>query len=187
MNQNRTPRPLLRRATCPCTPISRELPVHTNASCGRGAPSSQAFTRKRIALGGGHRSGGKRQPRVDLRSVRRWFIRKAMVAPGDGVAIFRQRIADVVGHSKTGNPLAMTMGRYPGRAYLTALRTCLEAVKLPNVRGEAGAHADLAEAVLLVPANRGADLPNLSRYTSGMMTTRAGTRIGSAAPCSLPC
>ncbi len=113
-----------------------ELPAQTNAARGRGAPVSQAFTRKRRALGVDDRASGERQSRVDLHSFRRWFIRKAIVAIEDGATGFHQwTIADVVGHSKEDGPLGMTMGRYPGRADVKALRACVEAVKLPNVQG----------------------------------------------------
>lgn len=40
-------------------------------------------------------------------------------------------IADVVGHSNEDGPLPMTMGRYPGKASLDAMKACVEAVNLP--------------------------------------------------------
>lgn len=109
-----------------------ELPEQANAARGRGAPITQAFTRKRRALGVDDTPDGARQSRVDLHSWRRWFIRRAVRALEEGAQGFTAwTIADVVGHSNEDGPLAMTMGRYPGRADRKALRACVEAVTLP--------------------------------------------------------
>lgn len=113
--------------------LFHELPVQTNPARGRGAPVTQAFTRKRRGLGVDDMLQGARQSRVDFHSWRRWFIRKAVGALEEGAAGFTAwTIADVVGHSNEDGPLAMTMGRYPGRADLRALRACVEAVRLPK-------------------------------------------------------
>lgn len=110
-----------------------ELPVQANPARGRGAPITQAFTRKRRALGVDDMPDGARQSRIDLHSWRRWFIRRAVKALEEGATGFTAwTVADVVGHSNEDGPLAMTMGRYPGRADLKALRACVEAVTLPE-------------------------------------------------------
>lgn len=110
-----------------------ELPEQANPARGRGAPVTQAFTRKRRALGIDDVPEGARQSRIDLHSWRRWFIRRAVQALEEGATGFTAwTVADVVGHSNEDGPLAMTMGRYPGRADLKALRACVEAVSLPS-------------------------------------------------------
>ncbi|WP_375276179.1 hypothetical protein [Methylorubrum thiocyanatum] len=109
-----------------------ELPEQANAARGRGAPITQSFTRRRRTLGVDDTPQGERQSRVDLHSWRRWFIRRAVRALEEGAQGFTAwTIADVVGHSNEDGPLAMTMGRYPGRADHKALRACVEAVRLP--------------------------------------------------------
>ena len=113
--------------------IFDELPEQTNPARGRGAPVSQSFTRKRRALGVDDTPEGARQSRVDFHSWRRWFIRQAVNALEEGATGFTAwTIADVVGHSKEDGPLPMTMGRYPGKAPIKALRACVEAVQLPK-------------------------------------------------------
>jgi integrase len=113
--------------------IFHELPDQRSKARGRGAPIAQAFTRKRRALGVDDTPAGARQSRVDLHSFRRWFIRQAIEAieEGRGAGFTEWTIADVVGHSKEDGPLGMTMGRYPGKAPIKALRACVEAVRLP--------------------------------------------------------
>jgi integrase len=114
--------------------LFHELPDQQNSARARGAPVSQAFTRQRRALGVDDRREGERQSRIDLHSFRRWFIRKAREALEGGATGFTAwTIADVVGHSREEGPLGMTMGRYPGRADMRALRACVEAVRLPQV------------------------------------------------------
>jgi hypothetical protein len=77
---------------------------------------------------------GSRQSWIDLYFLRRWFIRKAVQALEEGATGFTAwTIADVAGHSKEDGPLPMTMGRYPGRADIKALRACVEAVRLPSI------------------------------------------------------
>ena len=120
--------------------IFHELPEQTNPARPRGAPATQAFTRDRRALGVDDAIEGVRQSRIDFHSFRRWFIRKALAALEDGTTGFTGwTIADVVGHSKENGPLGMTMGVYPGRADVKALRACVEAVTLPSLQGTAGA------------------------------------------------
>jgi integrase len=110
-----------------------ELPTQKSEARGRGAPASQAFTRQRRALGVDDQPGHRRQSRVDFHSWRRWFIRMAVEALEQGAKGFTPwTIADVVGHSKEDGPLPMTMGRYPGKASIGAMRACVEAVKLPT-------------------------------------------------------
>jgi integrase len=110
-----------------------ELPTQRSAARSRASPVSQAFTRARRALGVDERIEGMRQSAVDFHSFRRWFIRKAVDALECGATGFTPwTIADVVGHSTEDMPLAMTMGRYPGRATLRARRRCVEAVRLPK-------------------------------------------------------
>ncbi|MER2267418.1 tyrosine-type recombinase/integrase [Methylobacterium oxalidis] len=112
--------------------LFHELPAQTSDARGRGAPITQAFTRKRRALGIDDRADGERQSRIDLHSFRRWFILKAREALEGGATGFTAwTIADVVGHSREEGPLGMTMGRYPGRANIRALKACVEAVRLP--------------------------------------------------------
>jgi integrase len=112
--------------------VFHELPEQQSEARGRGAPITQAFTRTRRNLGVDDTPTGARQSRVDLHSWRRWFIRKAVTALEEGATGFTAwTIADVVGHSKEDGPLPMTMGRYPGRADMKALRACVEAVQLP--------------------------------------------------------
>ncbi|WP_162560861.1 tyrosine-type recombinase/integrase [Methylobacterium durans] len=112
--------------------IFHELPEQTNPARPRGAPATQAFTRDRRALGVDDVIEGVRQSRIDFHSFRRWFIRKALAALEDGATGFTGwTIADVVGRSKEDGPLGMTMGVYPGRADVKALRACVEAVQLP--------------------------------------------------------
>jgi len=114
--------------------VFHELPEQESDARGRGAPITQAFTRTRRNLKVDDTPPGARQSRVDLHSWRRWFIKKAVTALEDGAKGFTAwTIADVVGHSKEDGPLPMTMGRYPGRADLKALRACVEAVKLPRM------------------------------------------------------
>ncbi|MFD2251879.1 integrase [Pseudochelatococcus lubricantis] len=101
---------------------------------GKGAPASQAFTRIRRKLGVDDMLPGARQSRIDFHSWRRWFIAKAVQALQRGANGFDSwTIADVVGHSKDDMPLPMTMGLYPGRASMEAMRACVEAVKLPSI------------------------------------------------------
>jgi integrase len=115
------------------TYLFQELPTQKTDARGRGAPITQAFTRTRRDLGVDDTPEGSRQSRVDLHSFRRWFIRKAVQALKEGATGFTAwTIADVVGHSKEDGPLPMTMGRYPGRADLKALRACVEAVRVPE-------------------------------------------------------
>jgi hypothetical protein len=67
--------------------------------------------------------------------LRRWFIRRAVEALENGAVGFTAwTMADVVGHSKEDGPLPMTMGRYPGKASFEAMRACIEAVKLPDLK-----------------------------------------------------
>jgi len=102
----------------------RDPPKGSNRE--RSMPASKAYTRFRRRLGIDERAEGQRQSNVDFHSWRRWFIRKARDAKQDPWTI-----ADVVGHDKEALPLAMTMGRYPGEANDTALRECVEAVRMP--------------------------------------------------------
>lgn len=111
--------------------LFHELPGQTNAARRWGAPVSQVFTRKRRALGLDDRAEGERQSGVDFHFFRRWFIRKAIVPPEDGARDYYQwTIADVIGPFKEDDLLGMTMGRYPGRVDMKALRACVEAVRL---------------------------------------------------------
>ncbi|ANY77001.1 hypothetical protein BB934_01190 [Microvirga ossetica] len=113
--------------------LFHELPQQKTDARGRGAPITQAFTRARRDLEVDDTPEGSRQSRVDLHSYRRWFIRKAVQALEEGATGFTAwTIADVVGHSKEDGPLPMTMGRYPGRADMKALRACVEAVRPPK-------------------------------------------------------
>ena len=114
--------------------LFHELPEQQNPARGRGAPISQAFTRARRRLGVDDIVEGARQSRIDLHSFRRWFIFRARDALDGGVTGFTGwTLAEVVGHSKEDGPLGMTMGRYPGRSDVKALRACVEAVQLPTV------------------------------------------------------
>lgn len=116
--------------------IFDELPEQTSDARGRGAPITQEFTRDRRELGVEDKEEGARQSRIDLHSFRRWFIKKAVAALEDGATGFTAwTIADVVGHSKDDGPLPMTMGRYPGRADVKALRACVDSVNLPVSEG----------------------------------------------------
>lgn len=117
--------------------IFHELPDQKSSARGRGAPISQAFTRMRRNLGVEDKVEGMRQSRIDLHSFRRWFIRKGVEALEQGAKGFTAwTIADVVGHSNEDGPLPMTMGRYPGRAGVEAMRACVEAVRLPQVNAQ---------------------------------------------------
>ncbi len=111
-----------------------DLPLQSDGKRGRGAPASQTFTRERRKLGVDDVPPGSYQSRVDFHSCRRWFIRKAGEALANGATGFTPwTIADVVGHdTKADGPLPLTMGLYPGRANVDAMRACLEAVTLPS-------------------------------------------------------
>jgi integrase len=111
-----------------------DLPVQDKSARGRGAPASQTFTRERRKLGVDDVPTGAVQSRVDFHSCRRWFIRKAGEALVNGATGFTPwTIADVVGHdTKSDGPIPLTMGLYPGRANVDAMRACLEAVSLPG-------------------------------------------------------
>jgi integrase len=110
-----------------------DLPGQESGKRGRGAPASQSFTRERRRLGVDDTPQGAVQSRVDFHSCRRWFIRKAVEALEGGAKGFTGwTIADIVGHdTKTDGPLPLTMGLYPGRADLKAMRACLNSVNLP--------------------------------------------------------
>lgn len=113
--------------------LFHELPTQKSDARARSAPVSQAFTRVRRELKVDDVIPGRRQSRIDFHSWRRWFIRQGVEAHENGAIGFTPwTIADVVGHSKEDGPLPMTMGRYPGRASMEAMRACVEAVKLPD-------------------------------------------------------
>lgn len=115
--------------------LFQELPKQKSDARGRAAPVSQAFTRIRRKLKVDDVIAGNRQSRIDFHSWRRWFIRQAVEALEKGATGFTAwTIADVVGHSKEDGPLPMTMGRYPGKASMEAMRACVEAVALPNLK-----------------------------------------------------
>jgi integrase len=98
----------------------------------RGQKITKGFVTYRRRLGVDERRQGHRQSRVDLHSLRRWFIVKARDALQEGATGYDQwTIADVVGHEKESMALAMTMGVYPGAASDRAMRACVEAVRLP--------------------------------------------------------
>lgn len=103
----------------------------------RGQPITKGFMRERRALGVDERIEGRRQSRIDFHSLRRWFIMKARDALHAGATGYDPwTIADVVGHDRESTGLAMTMGRYPGRAPVAAMRSCVEAVTLPSTLPE---------------------------------------------------
>ncbi len=113
-----------------------ELKDQKSEARGRGAPITQAFLRARKALGVDDTPPGSQRSRVTFHSCRRWFIRKAVEALEQGATGYTPwTIADVVGHNAAEDgPLKMTMGLYPGKASLTAMRACVEAVRLPASR-----------------------------------------------------
>lgn len=114
--------------------LFHELPNQKSDARARSAPVSQAFTRVRRDLKVDDVIPGHRQARIDFHSWRRWFIRQGVGALEKGAIGFTAwTIADVVGHSKEEGPLPMTMGRYPGKASMEAMRACVEAVKLPDL------------------------------------------------------
>lgn len=116
----------------PSAYLFHELPDQTSEVRGRGAPVTQAFTRRRREIGVDDAQEGVRQSRIDLHSFRRWFIRQAVGALERGATGFTPwTIADVVGHSKEEGTLGLTMGRYPGAASIEALKACVAAAKLP--------------------------------------------------------
>lgn len=107
-----------------------DLPVPPAGSIReRSMPASKAYTRFRRRLKVDERDERQRQSNVDFHSWRRWFIRKARDAGQQPWTI-----ADVVGHDTSALPLGLTMGRYPGRASDEALRDCVEAVLLPELK-----------------------------------------------------
>jgi len=115
--------------------LFHELPDQKSDARARSAPVSQAFTRARRDLKVDDVIPGRRQSRIDFHSWRRWFIRQGVEALERGTTGFTAwTIADVVGHSKEDGPLPMTMGRYPGKASLEAMRACVEAVSLPDLK-----------------------------------------------------
>jgi integrase len=113
--------------------VFSELKDQKSEARGRGAPITQAFLRARKVLGVDDTPPGAKQSRVTFHSCRRWFIRKAVEALEQGATGYTPwTIADVVGHNAAEDgPLKMTMGLYPGKASLTAMRACVDAVKLP--------------------------------------------------------
>jgi len=97
----------------------RALPTHTMAV-------SQRFIRYRKRVGVHDSNEGVRGSRVDFHSWRRWFVTRARNA-----GIDRAVVAAVVGH-EAGN---VTDDVY-SRVGDTALRACVEAVRLPATLGD---------------------------------------------------
>ena len=120
----------------PGTWLFPELPEYPPESLSeRSMVVSKRFVTFRRALGVDERVEGKRRSLVNFHSFRRTFIRKAIDALHSGAVGYDQwTIADVVGHERGAMGLEMTMGVYPGPASPEALRSCVEAVKLPVQR-----------------------------------------------------
>lgn len=107
-----------------------EMVEHTEI---RSQAASKAFGYYRKSLGVDERPNGKTKSNVDFHSFRRWFMQQARNALLAGAKGYTEwTLADVVGHSKDGLPLQLTMSHYPGPSPEAAKRACVEAVKLPS-------------------------------------------------------
>lgn len=96
------------------------------------------FRKYRISIGVHQKIAGRRQSRVDLHSLRRWFIWAASEALKEGIGGYTAwTIAEVAGHDTESRlPLGMTMVHYSGSADLKSKIACIEAVKLPFAKLE---------------------------------------------------
>ena len=98
----------------------------------RGQKITKAFGRYRKALKVDEVIEGERQSLIDFHSFRRWFVSKCQAALERGVTGFTPyTVAEVVGHKKEDISLGMTFGVYAGASAMTALRACVESVRLP--------------------------------------------------------
>ena len=117
--------------------LFHELPTPSaDSAMERSQPISKAFTRLRRGLGGtlDEQEERARQANTDLHSLRRWFVwsaREALLG-GTGKGYSPWTIAEVVGHSKGGVGLEMTMSRYSGDESLEAKAACVRSVRLPR-------------------------------------------------------
>ncbi len=106
------------------------LPKNEGSQRERSFRPANEFVKYRRSVGVDEQLEGKRRGRVNFHSFRRWFITKAEAA---GVA--ETTVASVVGHYRKG----MTFGHYSKGPGMELLRSCVEAVKLPNGANESPA------------------------------------------------
>lgn len=113
--------------------LFHELPAEgETVTLERSSRIVKAFTRYRRDIGVDDRVEGARQSRVDLHSLRRWFMKSARDAIEAGAQGFTPwTVADVVGHDAKEMALGLTMAQYPGPSSIKSRRACVEAVKLP--------------------------------------------------------
>ena len=118
----------------PAAFLFHELPAEgETATLERSSRIVKAFTRYRRTIGVDDVVEGSRQSRVDLHSLRRWFMKSAKEALERGAVGFTPwTIADVVGHEAKEMALGLTMAHYPGPSSHAAKRACVEAVRLPR-------------------------------------------------------
>lgn len=102
---------------------------------GKRSPNAIArFHRYRVEEGVDDRVPGQRRSRVNFHSWRRWFITEALRAKQPD-----RVVKQVVGHKL---PTAdVTLGVYFGGDLISALRECVEAVRLPSATCEKGGPA----------------------------------------------
>lgn len=94
----------------------------------RSMAASKRFGRYREAVGVAENVEGKRRSLVNFHSFRRWFVTEAL---RNGQ--LERVVMQVVGHK----PQGVTLRSYHGGDELAALRACVEAVRLPNLSGDA--------------------------------------------------
>lgn len=121
-------RPIVARRTKGKAANARLFPEPGEVKAGRerSMTISKRFGIYRKRLGVDDRIDGRRQSRVDLHSMRRWFITKAEQA---GIA--ESVIQSVVGHVRHG----MTLGLYSGGPSMKQRKQCVEVVRLPTLTG----------------------------------------------------
>jgi integrase len=119
-----------------------ELAIPKNPNNDRSKRLSNLFGNYRRSIGVHDQIKGQSQSRVDMHSLRRWFIWTAREAYQqalkhgfkDSDPFTEWTIADVAGHDTESRPLGMTMALYPGKSDLNARKACVSAVKLPRNR-----------------------------------------------------